>query len=68
MKLRIKTWHIILYYCILLIGLSTTIKINNKILFCGENYIESPISFLLLLLPHLWILIELLTKFKNKEY
>lgn len=68
MKLRIKNWHIILYYCILFIGLSTTVKINNRIVFCGENYIGSAISFSLLLLPHLWILIELIMKLKKKQY
>ena len=60
MKINIKTWNIILYYCILTIILTTTIKINDKVLFCGEDYIGSPISLLFLALPTLIILIKLI--------
>ena len=65
MKLKIKIWYILLYYCILLIGLTTSIKINDKVLFCGEDYTTSSIFLLLGLLPHLWILIELIIKLKK---
>ena len=63
MKINIKTWNIILYYCILTIILTTTIKINDKVLFCGEDYIGSPISLLFLALPTLIILIKLIINF-----
>lgn len=63
MKINIKTWNIILYYCILTIILTTTIKINDKVLFCGEDYVGSPISLLLFVLPPIIIFIKLIIEF-----
>lgn len=63
MKMNIKIWNIILYYCVLAITLTTTIKINGKVLFCGEDYVGSPISLLSLALPPLIIFIKLIINF-----
>ena len=63
MKININIWAIILYYCILTIVLTTTVKINDKVLFCGEDYIGSPISLLFLALPTLIMLIKLIINF-----
>lgn len=63
MKININIWAIILYYYILTIVLTTTVKINDKVLFCGEDYIGSPISLLFLALPTLIMLIKLIINF-----
>ena len=63
MKMNIKTWNIVLYYCVLAIILSTTVKINDKVLFCGEDYVGSPMSLLFWLLPPLIIFIKLIINF-----
>ena len=63
MKININTWNIVLYYCVLAIILSTTVKINDKVLFCGEDYIGSPMSLLFLALPTLIMLIKLIINF-----
>lgn len=63
MKINIKPWNIILYYCILAITLTTTIKINDKVLFCGEDYVESPMSLLPFTLPTIIIFMKLIVNF-----